>query len=61
MNDRLSIGYDEDREGAYIVVVRDEGDRVKMLVGLHDEKAKELYRYLTDQEYAMKIGVHPDH
>ena len=58
-SDRLTIGYDEDKEGAYIVVMRNEGEKVQMLVGLHDEKAKELYRYLTDQEYAMKIGVYP--
>ena len=54
MQDRLQIGYDSGKDGDYIVVMRDTGDKVKMLVGLHDEQARELYKYLTDQEYATK-------
>lgn len=60
MNDRLTIGYDEDKDGAYIVVMREEGDNVKMLVGLHGEQARELYRCLTDQGYAKERVKHEE-
>ena len=52
--DSLAIGYDSGEDGSYIVVMRNQGDKVQMLVGLHDDQADELYKYLTDQKYAME-------
>ena len=52
--DRLSVGFDREDGEAAIVVLRDTGEHIKMLVGLHGKQAEELYKYLTDQEYAMK-------
>ena len=45
----LRVNYIDDGEEAYITVMKG----MKMLVGLHDEQAKELYRCLTEQGYAM--------
>lgn len=54
MDDSLVIGYDSGEDGSYITVLRHRGEHIKMLVGLHDKQADELYKYLTDQKYAME-------
>ena len=45
----LRVNYIDDGE-AYITVMQG----MKMLVGMHGEQARELYKCLTDQGYAME-------
>ena len=50
----LRVNYIEDGEESYIAVMQGE----RMLVGLHGDQAKEIYRCLTDQGYAMERVKH---